>query len=45
VVFHVANVSLGSVLTVTTTNEQRLSALYRYDILDTPPEVSFDGTS
>ncbi len=24
-------------------NEERLKALYRYDILDSPPEVSFDG--
>lgn len=29
-------------ISLTITNEQRLNALYRYDILDTPPEVSFD---
>lgn len=27
---------------VTVNSERRLGALYRYDILDTPPEVSFD---
>lgn len=37
-----SNLSLGSVMP-NNNNEQRLSALYRYDILDTPPEVSFDG--
>jgi hypothetical protein len=40
----VVNMMLGSAPPVVqANNEQRLGALYRYDILDTPPEVSFDG--
>lgn len=36
-----ANMVNGN-LTAAINNEQRLNALYRYDILDSPPEVSFD---
>lgn len=32
----------SSALIAAPNNESRLSALYRYDIMDTPPEISFD---